>query len=64
MGTQMRYFVESVVLEDMEIKKKDNIPYTYQLLLTRKSRIAEKAFMKFTWFHEAILPVGYYSNTA
>jgi hypothetical protein len=26
--------------------------------------MAEKAFMKFTWFHEAILPVGYYSNTA
>jgi hypothetical protein len=64
MGTQMRYFVEAVVLEDMETKKIDPRKGSQDYLTSRKCRIAEKAFMKFTWFHEAILPVGYYSNTA
>ena len=62
----MRFFVEYVIDEDMDsqIKKGDKQTGTLEYLTKRKHRLAEKAFLKFAWFHEAILPVSFYANTA
>jgi hypothetical protein len=66
MGTQMRFFVEYVIDEDIDsqIKKGDKQTGTLEYVKKRKYRLAEKAFLKFAWFHEAILPVSFYANTA
>jgi len=53
----MAYFIEEV-LRDMGGMLDEEV------LREGEGRIAEFAFLRFSWFHEVILPIGFYSYFA
>jgi len=56
MGTQMRFFVEEI------LRFEDKTELSTIDMHEGLNHYAKKAFWRFTYFHETILPIGFYAN--
>ena len=66
MASHMKFFLEELLDYYYNIIKhsKPSSDFDIKWLIEEREACAERIFWKFAWFHEVILPVSFYAQSA